>query len=67
VDEVLPRGGVLRSLPWIRDRRLPLRTCSFGVAALGEQIGTVPELYEAADRALYRSKNAGRNTVTAWE
>jgi diguanylate cyclase (GGDEF)-like protein len=46
----------------------PLRvTCSFGVAALGEQIGTVPELYEAADRALYRSKNAGRNTVTAWE
>ncbi len=42
-------------------------TCSFGVATLGEDIATVQELYEAADRALYRSKNAGRNTVTVWE
>ena len=42
-------------------------TCSFGVAELGEQIVTVTELYEAADRALYRSKNGGRNTVTVWE
>jgi diguanylate cyclase (GGDEF)-like protein len=42
-------------------------TCSFGVATLGEELSTVQELYEAADRALYRSKNAGRNTVTVWE
>lgn len=41
-------------------------TCSFGVSTLGPQIGTVQELYEAADRALYRSKNGGRNTVTIW-
>ena len=42
-------------------------TCSFGVAQLSEEVSTVAELYEAADRALYRSKNAGRNMVTVWE
>lgn len=42
-------------------------TCSFGIASLGEKIATVEELYETADRALYRSKNAGRNTVTVWQ
>jgi two-component system cell cycle response regulator len=41
-------------------------TCSFGIASLGGDIATVQELYEAADRAQYRSKDAGRNTVTIW-
>jgi two-component system cell cycle response regulator len=42
-------------------------TCSFGIASLSPDITTLPELYEAADRALYKSKNAGRDTVTVWE
>jgi diguanylate cyclase (GGDEF)-like protein len=39
-------------------------TCSFGVAALGPDVTTVAELYGAADRALYRSKDGGRNMVS---
>jgi diguanylate cyclase (GGDEF)-like protein len=38
-------------------------TCSFGIASLGPDVSTVRDLYEAADRALYRAKNAGRNGV----
>ena len=41
-------------------------TCSFGVASLLPETAAVQELYEAADRALYRSKDAGRNSVTVW-
>jgi two-component system cell cycle response regulator len=40
-------------------------TCSFGIASLGEDVATVRDLYEAADKALYRAKNAGRNGVFA--
>lgn len=39
-------------------------TCSFGIASLGGDVATPQEIYEAADRALYRSKNEGRNAVT---
>jgi two-component system, cell cycle response regulator len=42
-------------------------TCSFGIASLSPEIGTLAELYEAADRALYLSKNNGRDRVTVWE
>ena len=40
-------------------------TCSFGVASLREGMKHPHELYEAADRAMYRSKRAGRNQVSA--
>lgn len=39
-------------------------TCSFGVAELAGPDETAGELYARADRALYRSKGAGRNRVT---
>jgi two-component system cell cycle response regulator len=39
-------------------------TCSFGIASLTPEMANLQELYEAADRALYRSKNSGRDTVT---
>ncbi len=42
-------------------------TCSFGIASVRPELSAVQELYESADRALYRSKDAGRNTVTVWE
>src|SRR5262249_16489676 len=42
-------------------------TCSFGIACLSPEIATLQELYAAADRALYQSKNSGRDTVTVFE
>jgi diguanylate cyclase (GGDEF)-like protein len=41
-------------------------TCSFGVAALEAPMRTSGELYAAADRALYQSKQTGRNRVTGY-
>ncbi len=42
----------------------PLRvTCSFGVAEYHSDMKGPQELFEAADRALYRAKHAGRNAV----
>jgi diguanylate cyclase (GGDEF)-like protein len=39
-------------------------TASIGVATMSEEISTAEELVDYADRALYRSKQAGRNCVT---
>jgi diguanylate cyclase (GGDEF)-like protein/PAS domain S-box-containing protein len=40
-------------------------TASIGVATMSEEVSTADDLVDAADRALYRSKQAGRNCVTA--
>jgi diguanylate cyclase (GGDEF)-like protein len=45
------------------DRRQRI-TCSFGVAELAAGDGSPLDLYRRADRALYASKNDGRNRVT---
>ncbi len=41
-------------------------TCSFGIAELGPDMKSPQELYEAADRALYAAKRAGRDKVEAY-
>jgi len=42
-------------------------TASLGVASLAHGAGTLSQLIEHADKALYRAKNAGRNSVVAWD
>jgi diguanylate cyclase (GGDEF)-like protein len=39
-------------------------TCSFGIAQLGAGMTSAEDLYRAADRGMYVSKNSGRNMVT---
>ncbi len=42
-------------------------TVSFGVASIKSGAETLAELLEQADRALYASKEAGRDRVTRWD
>jgi two-component system cell cycle response regulator len=42
-------------------------TASFGVATLNSEIKTARELLLHADKALYASKESGRNRVTHWD
>ena len=42
-------------------------TCSCGVAVLTEGMRTPEDLYQAADQALYSSKNAGRDRVSMYD
>jgi diguanylate cyclase (GGDEF)-like protein len=41
-------------------------TCSFGAAELTPEMSSARALYDAADRALYEAKQAGRNAVRAF-
>jgi diguanylate cyclase (GGDEF)-like protein/PAS domain S-box-containing protein len=41
-------------------------TSSFGVATIKDNAETLSDLIDQADKALYMSKNSGRNRVTAW-
>lgn len=42
-------------------------TCSFGIASVAQLETTIEGAYLRADRALYSSKNSGRNKITIFE
>jgi diguanylate cyclase (GGDEF)-like protein len=53
----------LAASPLIVDGRDVVMTASFGVAAISEKDTSLTDVIVRADRALYRSKRAGRNRV----
>jgi diguanylate cyclase (GGDEF)-like protein len=57
------RGSKRRAGGW-RGRQSVSVTVSIGVAERGERLATPQAVIEAADRALYRAKEKGRNTVS---
>lgn len=62
IRQAVERSTITRKVPSLKI------TLSAGVAALPDpRIATIEQLIEAADKALYESKNNGRNRVTLFE
>jgi len=64
------RVALAETAPHREGRPLPPVTASIGVAALPDRGGSVADLLEAADAAMYRAKRAGRNRICparAWK
>ena len=59
-DELCAR---MAASPLAVDGRDVVMTASFGVAAISEKDRSLTDVIARADRALYRSKRAGRNRV----
>ena len=55
------RLGIENNMLQLEDGRTIKFTVSLGIAELGEQTATLDSLLNAADHALYRAKNEGRN------
>lgn len=54
------------SMPQVKERQVPPITVSLGIAVYPEHGGTLEEMLQASDRALYESKRAGRNRTTIY-
>ncbi|WP_133471979.1 tetratricopeptide repeat-containing diguanylate cyclase [Paraglaciecola marina] len=72
---VLPNTNIEQALLAAEDMRKSINnhdfngvrvTCSFGIAVLEDSITTKDEFIDRADKALYVSKNKGKNRVTVW-
>lgn len=61
------RDTIERTVRAGRAPALEVVTASFGVASYPDHGDTLSDLVGAADRAMYRAKNAGRNKVVAWQ
>jgi diguanylate cyclase (GGDEF)-like protein len=61
------RNAVARmSMPQVKDKQLPPITVSLGIAVYPEHGGSLEEMLQTSDRALYESKRAGRNRTTVY-
>ena len=54
------------SMPQVNEKPLPQITVSLGIAVYPEHGGSLEEMFQASDRALYESKRAGRNRTTLY-
>jgi diguanylate cyclase (GGDEF)-like protein len=54
------------NMPQVKEKPLPNITVSLGIAVYPEHGGTLEEMFQASDRALYESKRAGRNCATLY-
>jgi diguanylate cyclase (GGDEF)-like protein len=54
------------NMPQVKEKPLPNITVSLGIAVYPEHGGTLDEMLQASDRALYESKRAGRNRATLY-
>jgi len=54
------------SMPQVNEKPLPQVTVSLGIAVYPEHGGSLEEMLQASDRALYESKHAGRNCTTLY-
>ena len=64
VAERIRNAVMAMTVPSNTENPLPQITVSIGVAVFAEHGGTLEELIDSADKALYESKRAGRNRVT---
>ncbi len=61
------RNAVARmNAPQVKEKPIPPITVSLGIAVYPEHGGTLEEMLQASDRALYESKRAGRNRSTLY-
>ena len=61
------RNAVARmTVPQVKEKPIPPVTVSLGIAVYPEHGGTLEEMLQASDRALYESKRAGRNRSTLY-
>jgi diguanylate cyclase (GGDEF)-like protein len=64
-EQLRQRVATLASQPRVAPLHLSV-SCSIGVACFSQQASTPAELIEAADRALYAAKAAGKNRVKSY-
>ena len=64
VGERIRNAVMAMEVPSNTENQLPQITVSIGVAVFAEHGDTLEKVIEAADKALYESKRAGRNRVT---
>ncbi len=61
------RNAVARmAVPQVKEKPIPPITVSLGIAVYPEHGGTLEEMLQVSDRALYESKRAGRNRSTLY-
>ncbi|MFK7829612.1 MAG: EAL domain-containing protein [Congregibacter sp.] len=60
------RGDIISGDPTMFTAALRVTT-SFGLASVHDEMGSSDELINKADKALYLSKEGGRNKVTLWD
>jgi diguanylate cyclase (GGDEF)-like protein len=66
VAERIRRAVAHMNMPQIKGKNLPQITVSLGIAVYPEHGGTLEEMLQSSDRALYESKRAGRNRATLY-